>query len=71
MGGPNQQGGICDNGNLNTGLLTSLNYGQVVSPSVSTIVLAHEIGHNFGSEHDLVRGTSNPSMLQGQSKLSF
>ncbi|XP_026469546.1 disintegrin and metalloproteinase domain-containing protein 10-like [Ctenocephalides felis] len=53
-------GGVCEkNGHyrgsmksLNTGIVTLLNYGKHVPPSVSHVTLAHEIGHNFGSPHD-------------------
>ncbi|KAK1130395.1 hypothetical protein K0M31_018527 [Melipona bicolor] len=50
-------GGVCEkNGHyrgsmksLNTGIITLLNYGKHVPPTVSHVTLAHEIGHNFGS----------------------
>ncbi|XP_065658386.1 disintegrin and metalloproteinase domain-containing protein 10 isoform X2 [Hydra vulgaris] len=53
-------GGICDRyqsinsamKSLNSGILTNLNYGKTVAPKVTEITLAHEIGHNFGSQHD-------------------
>lgn len=37
---------------LNTGITTTINYGQAVSFQVQTITMAHEMGHNFGSQHD-------------------
>ncbi|CAK9800445.1 Disintegrin and metalloproteinase domain-containing protein 10 [Anthophora quadrimaculata] len=53
-------GGVCEkNGHyrgsmksLNTGIITLLNYGKHVPPTVSHVTFAHEIGHNFGSPHD-------------------
>lgn len=37
---------------LNTGVVTILNYGSVVTSAVSHVTFAHELGHNFGSSHD-------------------
>ncbi|XP_033331022.2 disintegrin and metalloproteinase domain-containing protein 10 isoform X1 [Megalopta genalis] len=53
-------GGVCEKHgyyrgsmkSLNTGIVTLMNYGKHVSPAVSHVTLAHEIGHNFGSPHD-------------------
>ncbi|KAL4216377.1 Disintegrin and metalloproteinase domain-containing protein 10 [Mactra antiquata] len=53
-------GGVCEthktfNGegkSLNSGVVTFLNYGSDVPSSVSHSTFAHEIGHNFGSDHD-------------------
>ncbi|XP_067941797.1 disintegrin and metalloproteinase domain-containing protein 10-like isoform X2 [Watersipora subatra] len=57
-------GGICsqyttysENGSprkksLNTGIVTIKNYGERVPVLMSQITFAHEIGHNFGAEHD-------------------
>lgn len=53
-------GGVCErNGqfrgslkSLNTGIVTVLNYGKDVPSSVSHVTLAHELGHNLGSQHD-------------------
>ena len=53
-------GGICekyrslsfDGGtfkSLNTAVLTRLNFGSTVPSKVSSLTLAHELGHNFGS----------------------
>ncbi|XP_033725849.1 disintegrin and metalloproteinase domain-containing protein 10-like isoform X2 [Pecten maximus] len=61
----NSAGGICekyksfpeDDGqvvskSLNTGIVTIINYGKRVAPTVSHLTFAHEVGHNFGSPHD-------------------
>lgn len=54
-------GGICEEAtrfsdgkekNLNTGVVTFINYGKQVAQKVSQITFAHETGHNFGSPHD-------------------
>ncbi len=50
-------GGICENQvrlqsglrSLNTAIVTFLNFGQTQPRSVSTVTIAHEFGHNFGS----------------------
>ena len=34
---------------LNTGIVTTINYGRVVANKVSQLTFGHEIGHNFGS----------------------
>ena len=55
-----QRGGVCDRHgatrtgrqSLNTGIVTLLNYGQQVNRLVSAITFAHELGHNFGAQHD-------------------
>lgn len=51
-------GGICDDARtqngvertLNTGIVTNLNYGQQIAPSITALTFAHEAGHNFGSD---------------------
>lgn len=51
------RGGICEgqvrlgvgNRYLNTGIVTTLNFGQRQPRSVTEITVAHEFGHNFGS----------------------
>ena len=35
---------------LNTGIVTVLNYGKDVPSSVSHVTMAHELGHNMGSQ---------------------
>lgn len=37
---------------LNTGLSSTINWGRKLLTEEADIVTAHEIGHNFGSEHD-------------------
>lgn len=53
------RGGICQE-ELNTGIVTTLNYGQRVPPAVTVLTFAHEAGHNFGSE---VSATIRPYVL--------
>ncbi|XP_071788562.1 disintegrin and metalloproteinase domain-containing protein 10-like isoform X2 [Asterias amurensis] len=51
-------GGLCSpklnsrDSTLNTGIVTVNNYGSFVPPLMSHNTFAHEIGHNFGSNHD-------------------
>ena len=55
---PGSVGGICErftrvNGqlkSLNTGIVTIVNYGREVPQLIVQLTLAHEIGHNFGSQ---------------------
>lgn len=57
----NQNGGICQSAykntvgrmvSLNTGFHTSLNFGSKQPELQTALVLAHEVGHNFGAPHD-------------------
>ena len=56
--GVNAAGGICEDvtgsgetiRTLNTGIVTALNFGRRIPPSISALTFAHEAGHNFGSE---------------------
>nr|XP_006823423.1 PREDICTED: disintegrin and metalloproteinase domain-containing protein 10-like [Saccoglossus kowalevskii] len=56
-----QGGGICDQyreyinqgwRSLNTGVVTTVNYGFPVPPLLFHLTFAHELGHSFGSPHD-------------------
>ncbi|XP_028406064.1 ADAM 17-like protease [Dendronephthya gigantea] len=53
----NSRGGICSEGDRgmwhNTGLSSSINWGSRLLTTEADIVTAHELGHNFGSEHDV------------------
>ncbi|KAL3886426.1 hypothetical protein ACJMK2_026418 [Sinanodonta woodiana] len=73
VGSPSQaSGGVCERfkqyagveKSLNTGIVTTLNYGKEVPFSVSKLTFAHEVGHNFGSPHDS-GGTCAPSGDRG------
>lgn len=47
---------------FNTGFSTQQNYGSTVSDLTAYLVMAHEFGHNFGSDHD-TSGGSNGNYL--------
>lgn len=52
----NSAGGVCHSSPtqwLNTGWTTSLNNGVAVPTIMDQLVTAHEIGHNWGSPHDV------------------
>mmetsp|Transcript_28356 Transcript_28356/g.84904 ORF Transcript_28356/g.84904 Transcript_28356/m.84904 type:complete len:681 (+) Transcript_28356:240-2282(+) len=53
-------GGMCDQGGLNTGFTTSMNFGSTVPVSVLTVTTAHEVGHNWGSPHDPTTAECSP-----------
>lgn len=53
-------GGVCErrqsikgsSKSLNSGIVTVVNYQSRVPEIVSQLTFTHEVGHNFGSEHD-------------------
>ena len=64
----NSRGGICQN-ELNTGIVTTLNYGRRVAPQVTVLTFAHEVGHNFGSEVSVTVITPQVTLINA--KLNF
>ncbi|KAG0424260.1 hypothetical protein HPB47_028512 [Ixodes persulcatus] len=51
---------------LNTGVITFLNHRRQVPTGVSEVTFAHEMGHNFGSEHDV-----GPQCIPGGSEGNY
>ncbi|XP_002159249.1 disintegrin and metalloproteinase domain-containing protein 17 [Hydra vulgaris] len=59
--GTNEHGGICSNNytdatglrHLNCALSSSFNWGRKLLTVEADLVTAHELGHNFGSNHDV------------------
>ncbi|XP_076451235.1 disintegrin and metalloproteinase domain-containing protein 10-like [Babylonia areolata] len=51
------QAGLCgryhSRKSLNTGIVSIINYRKVLPSIVSQLVFAHEVGHTFGSPHDI------------------
>ena len=66
-------GGVCERRqtlqgvakSLNSGIVTVVNYKSRVPEAVSQITFAHEVGHNFGSEHDPDDSNCSPGMNKG------
>eukprot|EP00117_Sycon_ciliatum_P034655 scpid31570/ scgid26409/ Disintegrin and metalloproteinase domain-containing protein 10; CDw156; Kuzbanian protein homolog; Mammalian disintegrin-metalloprotease len=70
----NSAGGVCDKyqrysdgfmKTLNTGIVTTLNFGKQVAREVSYLTFAHELGHNMGSNHDPSTATCSPGGSAG------
>ena len=66
-------GGVCERRqtlqgqakSLNTGIVTTVNFKTKVPEAVSQITFAHEVGHNFGSEHDPDESDCSPGSSRG------
>uniref|UniRef100_A0A668SMK4 ADAM metallopeptidase domain 17b n=1 Tax=Oreochromis aureus TaxID=47969 RepID=A0A668SMK4_OREAU len=57
----NEQGMIY----LNTGLTSTKNYGKTILTKEADLVTTHELGHNFGAEHDPDKPECAPREDQG------
>ncbi len=56
----------------NTLLVSSLNYGIVLSKAVISLTLTHEFGHSFGAEHDMeFYSPCDPSEIDGEPMRQF
>lgn len=72
-------GGVCERRqtlqgiakSLNSGIVTVVNYKSRVPEAVSQITFAHEVGHNFGSEHDPDDSQCSPGMNKGGNYIMY
>lgn len=72
-------GGVCERRqtlqgiakSLNSGIVTVVNYKSRVPEAVSQITFAHEVGHNFGSEHDPDDSKCSPGMNNGGNYIMY
>ncbi|XP_014857539.1 PREDICTED: disintegrin and metalloproteinase domain-containing protein 17-like isoform X3 [Poecilia mexicana] len=73
---PHPLGGICSEAYypshtakkpsyLNTGLTSTKNYGKTILTKEADLVTTHELGHNFGAEHDPDNNDCAPSDEKG------
>jgi len=63
-------GGICDP-LYNVGFNTGVNFGRTTTPFVASLVFAHEIGHNWGAEHDPDDSNCAPGDSDGGNYIMF
>ncbi len=72
-------GGVCERRqtlqgvakSLNSGIVTIVNYKSRVPEAVSQITFAHEVGHNFGSEHDPDDSQCSPGANKGGNYIMY
>lgn len=72
-------GGVCEKRqtlqgiakSLNSGIVTVVNYQARVPEAVSQITFAHEVGHNFGSEHDPDDSLCSPGPTKGGNYIMY